>query len=169
MNICEIKTNDVANGSKIVVSLWVSGCEHHCPGCFQRETWDVNYGRKFTEEDMNLILKSIEANGVKRNFSVLGGDPTHPNNREEVHDIIKKVKKEYPNTKVWVWTGYLYEDILDNFPWFLEGIDTLIDGRFIQEQKDLMLMYRGSSNQRVIDVAKSIEKGSVVLWSNGEN
>lgn len=164
MNICEIKTNDVANGNKVVVSLWVSGCEHHCKGCFQKETWDENYGRKFTEEDMKLILNSIEANGVKRNFSVLGGDPTHRNNREEVYSIILKVKEEYPNTKVWVWTGYTYEYMLDNFPWFLDGIDVLVDGRFVEEQRDLMLMYRGSANQRVIDVRKSLESGEVILY-----
>ena len=164
MNICEIKTNDVANGQKVVVSLWVSGCEHRCPGCFQKETWDVNYGRKFTNEDMELILNSIEANGVKRNFSILGGDPTHPNNRAEVHKIIQEVKKKYPDTKVWVWTGYTYEYILDNFSWFLEGIDVLIDGRFIQEQRDLMLMYRGSRNQRVIDVEESLKAGQVVNY-----
>lgn len=162
MNICDIKTNDVANGQKVVVSLWVSGCEHHCPGCFQKETWDIDYGRKFTEDDMQLILNSIEANGVKRNFSVLGGDPTHPNNRDEVHAIIQKVKESYPNTQVWVWTGYTYEVILDSFPWFLDGIDVLIDGRFIQEQRNLMLMYRGSSNQRVIDVKESLRSGQVV-------
>lgn len=162
MNICDIKTNDVANGQKVVVSLWVSGCEHHCPGCFQKETWDIDYGRKFTEDDMQLILNSIEANGVKRNFSVLGGDPTHPNNRDEVHAIIQKVKESYPNAQVWVWTGYTYEVILDSFPWFLDGIDVLIDGRFIQEQRNLMLMYRGSSNQRVIDVKESLRSGQVV-------
>lgn len=163
MNICDIKVNDVANGQKVVVSLWVSGCEHHCPGCFQKETWDVNYGREFTDTDMKLILDSIEANGVKRNFSVLGGDPTHPSNRAEVHRIIQKVKESYPNIQVWVWTGYVYESILESFPWFLEGIDVLIDGRFIENQRDLMLMYRGSSNQRVIDVKESLKSGRVVV------
>lgn len=168
MNICEIKTNDVANGNKVVVSLWVSGCEHRCHGCFQKETWDVNYGRKFTNEDMELILNSIEANGIKRNFSVLGGDPTHPSNRDEVHSIILKVKEKFPDIEVWVWSGYTYERILNEFPWFLEGVDVLIDGRFIQEQRDLMLMYRGSKNQRVIDVKKSLSKGEVIEWKNGE-
>ena len=163
MNYADIKLNDVANGQKVVVSLWVSGCEHHCKGCFQEETWDEYYGKKFTDKEMELILNSLEANGIKRNFSVLGGDPTHPNNREEVHKIIKKVKERYPNTKVWVWVGYTYEYILDNFPWFLEGIDVLIDGRFVQEKRDLTLMYRGSSNQRVINVTESLDKGEVVL------
>lgn len=165
MRYCDLKLNDVANGQKVVVSLWVSGCEHHCPGCFQKETWDENYGKDFTDKELDLILSSIEANGVKRNFSILGGDPTHPNNRGEVHKVIQKVKEAYPNTKVWVWTGYTYEAILNNFPWFLKGIDVLIDGRFDKDKRDLMLMYRGSSNQRVIDVKESLKLNKVILWT----
>ena len=151
MNYADIKPNDSINGEGVSVSLFVSGCTNYCKGCFNKETWDFNYGKPFTEKEMDYILECISKNGVMRNFSLLGGDPMHSKNILTSVKILSKVKEIYPNIKTYVWTGYLYEDLLEQYTDELfKDIDVLIDGKFIEELKDLNLNLRGSSNQRII-------------------
>ena len=151
MNYADIKPNDSINGEGVSVSLFVCGCTNYCKGCFNKETWDFNYGKPFTEKEMDYILECISKNGVMRNFSLLGGDPMHSKNILTSVKILSKVKEIYPNIKTYVWTGYLYEDLLEQYTDELfKDIDVLIDGKFIEELKDLNLNLRGSSNQRII-------------------
>lgn len=157
MNYSDIKLNDSINGEGISLSLFVSGCTNYCKGCFNENTWDFNYGKEFTEETMNYILDNINKNGVKRNFSVLGGDPLHEKNLPTVLKILKKVKQTYPSITTYVWSGYLYEDLLDKYgKKIFKNIDILIDGKFIEELKDLTLKLRGSSNQRIINIKEEL-------------
>ena len=157
--------NDVVNGGEgVAVSLFMQGCPNHCQGCFNPETWDFNGGKEIEEDVLiNKIIKIINKNGILRNLSILGGEPLCGLNIRFVNKLIATVKKEYPFIKIWVWTGYLFEeiqDILSNY------VDVLVDGRFEIDKKDITLPYRGSSNQRVIDVKKTVEKNEIVLWSN---
>ncbi|WP_312286711.1 anaerobic ribonucleoside-triphosphate reductase activating protein [Terrisporobacter sp.] len=153
MNYSDIKLNDSINGEGISLSLFVSGCTNYCKGCFNEDTWDFNYGKEFTEETMNYILDNINKNSVKRNFSVLGGDPLHDRNLRTVLKILGKVKQTYPTITTYVWSGYLYEYLLHKYGEdIFKDIDVLIDGRFVEELKDLNLKLRGSSNQRIIKI-----------------
>ena len=155
MNYAKINKNDTVNGEGISVSLFVSGCPHHCPGCFNPEAWDYNYGEEFTVETLAEILEALCANQVHRNLSILGGEPLAPLNRKVVKDIIQAVRSchdLYP--KIYVWTGYTLEELQsENDPdinEILENINVLIDGKYIEELRDLGLPLRGSSNQRVL-------------------
>ena len=157
MRIAGLKLNDCIDGEGISVSLWTQGCPHRCLGCHNPETWDFEGG--YEDETNNLrgkIIKALTANGIKRNFSVLGGEPLCRENVEGVLTIISCVKAALPDTKIYLWTGYTYEYlmILNNkyINDILSKIDVLIDGPFIQEQRDLSLHLRGSRNQRVIDL-----------------
>lgn len=151
MNYSDIKPNDSINGEGVCVSLFVSGCTNYCKGCFNKETWDFTYGKEFTDKEMNYILECINKNGITRNFSVLGGDPLHENNINTVLKILSNVKNKYPEIKTYVWSGYLYEDIINKYDnKVFENIDILIDGKFEEDKKDLTLKLRGSRNQRVI-------------------
>lgn len=144
--------NDVVNGEGICVSLFTQGCPHHCPGCFNPETWDYEGGYTVPTNLKGTIIKAISNNGIKRNFSVLGGEPLCPENQEFVLDIITAVKTAYPNIKIYLWTGYEYEFLTNNnavVNAILNKIDVLIDGPFIEEKKDFTLKLRGSSNQRI--------------------
>ena len=144
--------NDVVNGRGVCVSLFVQGCPHHCKGCFNKETWDFDDGIPYTQKTKFQILKLINANGIERNFSVLGGEPLAPQNLTMTMDIIHTVRKVYPKIKIFLWTGYTYEELAkSNFclNTILKDIDVLIDGPFIQEKKDLSLVLRGSSNQHI--------------------
>lgn len=163
MNYMDIKVNDVAQTDGLAVSLWVSGCEFHCSGCFNTETWSKNNGKPFGANEEGLILNALEKNGIKRKFAILGGDPFAPYNRCEVNRVMDLVKVCSYNTEIWVWTGYTYEEILEDFPYALEHVDVLVDGRFEQDKRDLMLKHRGSSNQRVIDVQKSLKYNKIIL------
>ena len=151
---------DVANGTGVRVSLFVSGCRNHCKGCFNKETWDFNYGEEFTSDTVNEILKLLEPTYIK-GLSILGGDPFEPENIKTVLDLCRKVKKRYPLKDIWVYTGYFYEEF-NKHP-IMNSIDVLVDGQFIEELKDISLRFRGSSNQRIIDVKASISSGSVIL------
>lgn len=154
-----IKNLDIANGPGVRVSLFVSGCRNHCPGCFQPETWDFEYGQEFTDDTINELLNLLDNHHVA-GLSILGGDPLEPENRDVVGEICYIVRAFRPGKSIWLWTGYLWEDVKD-WPGF-EYVDVLVDGPFIQEQKNLCLAYRGSENQRVIDVRKSFEEGHIV-------
>lgn len=156
MNYSDIKINDSINGEGISVSLFVSGCTNFCEGCFNEDTWDFSYGEEFTEKQMKYILDNINKNGIMRNFSVLGGDPLHHKNLPSVIKILARVKEIYPSITTYVWTGYLYEDLLNQYgKEIFENIDILIDGKFEIDKKDLTLQLRGSSNQRIINLKET--------------
>lgn len=161
MNYAAIKNLDIANGPGVRVSLFVSGCRNNCPGCFNKEAQDFNYGQEFTNETC-LELKEMLDNPNITGLSILGGDPFEPENIEFVQAICEMTRLYCPDKTVWVWTGYRYEDLahLD----IMKYIDVLVDGRFVEHLKDLRLAYRGSSNQRVIDVQISQRAKTTVLW-----
>lgn len=156
MRIAGIKENDIVNGEGVCVSVFVQGCPHRCKGCFNPETWDFESGIDFAETGtiVQKIIKLIRKNGVQRNFSILGGEPLCPENIKQVFHIIQCVRNIYPNIKIFVWTGYTIEELIERKNLYvneiLKRIDYLIDGRFIEEQKDITLKWRGSRNQRIL-------------------
>lgn len=149
-----LMTNDFVNGEGVCVSYFAQGCPHRCKGCFNPETWDFNGGKDLPDDIRGQIIKAICANGITRNFSVLGGEPLCEENVEEVENIIIGVRAAFPNIKIFVWTGYTLEQLtIKNNPHvnnILTHIDVLIDGPFIESQKDLTLKLRGSKNQRIL-------------------
>ncbi|MBQ8997734.1 MAG: anaerobic ribonucleoside-triphosphate reductase activating protein [Clostridium sp.] len=154
MRFSKIKNNDIANGEGIVLSLWTQGCPHHCKGCFNLETWDFDGGREFTAKDKQYIFDNIDKNNIKRNLSILGGEPLCPQNIEGVISLCRDFKEVYPDKKIYVWTGYVLEDFNELQNDLLQYIDVLIDGKFEIENKDLTLKLRGSRNQRIIYLKK---------------
>ena len=156
MKYAGIIKNDVAAGQGVCVTFFVQGCDTHCPGCHNPQTWDFDGGYNFTQETMDKIIQALKANGVQRNFCVMGGEPLHPNNRFLTNLVITEVRKKYPDIKIYLWTGYVYEDLVDKqekiLQNILQNIDVLIDGPFIKEQRDITLAMRGSRNQRVIEL-----------------
>ncbi len=171
MNYATIKWYDISNGPGVRVSLYVSGCRNHCKNCFNPETWDFEYGQPFTGEIEDKILDAMEAEYIK-GFTLLGGDPFEPENAEVLAPFLKKMRKRYPEKSLWCFTGYDYErDLLtgkkgdmDTVMKILRCLDVLVDGRFVEELKDLNLRFRGSSNQRIILVKESLKKDKIVLW-----
>lgn len=159
MNYAAIKNYDIANGPGCRVSFFVSGCRRHCEGCFNQDAQSFDYGNKYMTETRLKLLSMLGDEHIA-GLSILGGDPFEAENREEVLKLCKAAKTVYPKKDVWVWTGYFWED-LNNLPVF-EYIDVLVDGPFVQKFKDLGLAYRGSENQRVIDVKESLKKGFAV-------
>ncbi len=165
----EIKNCDIANGAGVRVSLFVSGCRNHCPGCFQPETWDFSFGRPYTEETEQEILDML-APAYVDGLSLLGGDPFEPENQRELMPLIRKFKERYPDKTIWAYTGYLLEDLLsgEGHPCcevtkeMVEAIDVLVDGKFIEAEKDISLQFRGSRNQRLLDVKKTLAEGRPV-------
>lgn len=176
MNYAAIKPFDVANGPGVRVSLFVSGCTHRCEDCFNREAWDFSYGEEFTEREMQKILKALEPDYIK-GFSLLGGEPFEPRNQEVLADVLQKIKEVYPEKNVWCYTGYTFEtDLLSGrlcdyavTEKMLKNIDILVDGKFIKELKNLKLRFKGSENQRIIDVKKSMEENKIILWEGDTN
>ena len=168
----EIKKCDIANGEGVRVSLFVSGCTHHCPGCFNQDTWDFDYGKEYTQETEDEILKALSP-GYINGLSLLGGEPFEPQNQEVLVRLLRKVKEQYPEKNIWCYSGYLFDKELlsesrarcEYTDEMLSMLDVLVDGRFVEALKDIRLVFRGSSNQRVIDVQKSLETGTVVLWA----
>ena len=156
-----IKQLDIANGPGCRVSLFVQGCSFNCPGCFNGVAKDFDGGREFTDTELKKLF-SLAAPGYITGLSILGGEPLHPRNREAVLDLVKYFKVQYPQKTVWIWTGYLWEDVCDDL--VDSGVDVLVDGRFQEDLKDLRLQYRGSSNQRVIDVQASINNKGIILY-----
>ena len=175
MNYGEIKTTDIANGQGVRTSLFVSGCTHHCKECFNAETWDFNFGKPFTKEVEDEIIDSLRPDFVA-GLTILGGEPMEVVNQKVVNPFIKRVKEELPNKNIWIYSGYTWEELTDennsrchseDTMEILNNIDVLVDGEFVLEQKDISLRFRGSANQRVIDVPKTLESGEVVLSQYG--
>lgn len=170
MNFATIKFNDIANGTGVRTSLFVSGCTHKCKGCFNSEAWDFNYGEPFTKEIEDKIIKSLDSDFID-GLSLLGGEPFEPENQKALYPFLKRVKEIYPNKDIWCYTGYLFDKELLNDSRaktditldMLSLIDVLVDGRFIESQKNISLNFRGSENQRIILVKQSFEKGEIVL------
>lgn len=160
MNYCKIEACSIAAGPGCAVSLFVSGCEHYCKGCFNPETWSFEYGKKFTEQTIEAIIK-LAAPSYISHLAVFGGDPCHPNNWPTIKELAKEFKKAYPQKTIWLWTGYLLEEVFEDL--IDSEIDVIVDGRFVEELKDLRLKYRGSSNQRVIDLKETIRTGDIIL------
>ena len=170
MNYSAIKNCDIANGFGVRVSLFVSGCTHHCKNCFNKETWSFTSGEPFTKEVEDKIIADLAPSYID-GLSLLGGEPMEKVNQAELLPFIKRVKEAYPDKNIWCYTGYLYEDLLpggkvhtDDTDELLSLIDILVDGDFVEELYSIMLKFRGSSNQRVIDLNKTRETGEIVLF-----
>lgn len=162
MRYSHIYLYDVANGPGIRVVLWTQGCEHHCKNCHNPETWNPKKGKEFTDVERKVLFDFLN-NEFCRGLTVTGGDPLYPSNREYLRDLLKEVKKTFPNKDIWVWTGYLYEQIDTDL---LKYVDVLVDGKYEEAQKDVSLPYSGSRNQRVIDVQQSLKENKVILWKD---
>ncbi|MGN0621741.1 MAG: anaerobic ribonucleoside-triphosphate reductase activating protein [Porcipelethomonas sp.] len=170
MNYAAIKKTDIANGPGVRVSLFVSGCTHHCKGCFNSETWDFNYGNAFDEKVCEEIINALSPVYIA-GFSLLGGEPFEPENQKELATLLKKIKETFPSKSIWCYTGYIFENEIlgksrarcEYTDEMLKYIDILVDGRFVEEEKNLMLKFRGSENQRIIDVQASIKSGKTIL------
>ena len=156
-----IKQLDIANGPGCRVSLFVQGCEFNCPGCFNSVAKDFDGGTEFTGQTKAALFTLAEPEYIS-GLSILGGEPLHPRNREEVLRLTREFKEKYPTKTVWIWTGYLFEDVAEDL--LDSAADVVVDGRFIEAQKDLRLKYRGSANQRVIDVQASLKNKSIILY-----
>ena len=173
MNYAALKNCDIANGPGVRVSLFVSGCTHRCPGCFNEVAWDFDYGEPFTDATVQTIVDMLRP-GYIRGLTLLGGEPFEPQNQPEVVRLLRRVKAELPEKSIWAFSGYLFDrDILsgrlgdpDITREFLGYLDVLVDGPFVQAKKNLSLRFRGSENQRLIDVPASLASGSVVLWQD---
>ena len=161
MNYCGLKKIDIADGPGVRVSLFVSGCRNHCPDCFQPETWDFNYGEPFTKKTEDEFLEALRPSWIQ-GFSILGGDPLEPENAAVLVPFLSRLRKELPGKDVWLYTGYTYEDVSDAE--ILKLTDVLVDGRFIESQRNPSLAFRGSSNQRIIEIPASRREGRAVLW-----
>lgn len=166
MRLAGLKLNDCVDGEGISVSLWTQGCPHKCKGCHNPETWDFNGG--YEDETNNIrgqIVKALSANNTQRNFSVLGGEPLCEQNKEDVLTILTCVRMAYPHIKIFLWTGYIYEELIDKnditINNILSKVDVLIDGPFIEEQRDISLYLRGSCNQRVINLKQMREENII--------
>lgn len=170
MKYATIKTVDIANGTGVRVSLFVSGCTHRCPECFNEIAWDFNYGQEFNQETIDLILKALEPSHIE-GLTLLGGEPMELVNQEGLLPLLQQVRKMYPDKDIWCYTGYLYEDLLPggkvHGPYsdeILSYLDILVDGPFILAQKNIRLKFRGSENQRIIDVKRTNQSRQIVLW-----
>ena len=167
MNYATIKDYDIANGPGVRVSLFVSGCAHHCKDCFNPEAWDFDYGEPFTETVMERILTMMRPEYI-RGITYLGGEPFDPHNQPGLLELTRKIRAAYPDKSIWSFTGYVYGQNLPQLPGVTEellaGLDVLVDGPFIASLKNLGLRFRGSENQRLIDMPKTLRTGAVVLW-----
>ncbi len=176
MNYATIKKYDVANGPGVRVSLFVSGCTHHCPGCFNPETWDFNFGKPFDSEVMNEILEAMQPSYI-HGFTLLGGEPFEYVNQQGVLPLLKEMKSRFPNKDIWCFTGYDFEkdilgDMVSKWPEtseMLSYIDVLVDGEFVEAKRNLSLRFRGSENQRLIKVADSLMANEVILWDDSKD
>lgn len=175
MHYSTIKDCDIANGIGVRITLFVSGCTNHCKNCFQPQTWDFDFGEPFTEDTEEKLLEMLKPDYIN-GLTLLGGEPMEPQNQRALVPFLKKVRKAYPNKNIWCFTGFTYEvlktdgshprcEVTDEM---LSLIDVLVDGRYVDELKDLTLQFRGSSNQRLIDMVKTRENGEVTLLPNND-
>ena len=171
MNYGRILEADIANGIGCRTALFVSGCTHHCKGCFNEMTWDFSYGEPYTKEVEDDIVESLKPDHIA-GLTILGGEPMEIVNQKEIRPLLERIKKEVPKATIWIYSGYLWEELTDPENKRCHGEDTnailsmtdiLVDGEFMLDKKNLMLRFRGSSNQRVIDVKKTLESGEIVL------
>lgn len=174
MNYGEIKNCDIANGSGVRVTLFVSGCTNRCEGCFQPETWSFDYGKPFTSETRQQILDMLEPRYIN-GLTLLGGDPFEPENQRALLPFIRRVKQKFPNKDIWAYTGFIYDKLASEDGYharcevtdeLLSYIDVLVDGPFILAQKDITLRFKGSANQRLIDLNKTRQSGTVTIWND---
>lgn len=173
MNYGEIKKNDIANGEGVRTSLFVSGCRHHCKNCFNQQTWDFQFGEPFTDETQKDIIESCAPSWIN-GLSLLGGEPFEPENQEQLTAFLTDFRERFKDKKtVWCYSGFTFEEIIgkkssraftDISKKMLSMIDVLVDGRFVEDLKDISLVFKGSSNQRIIDVKKSLEQKEIVLY-----
>ena len=162
MKYNKIRKMDISNGPGVRVSIFFQGCSFHCENCFNQETWDFLGGHDFGEEQINEIIKLAEPDYIS-GLSILGGEPMHPKNILGTTELVKKFRKNYPKKSIWAWSGFLYEDYLKDKE-VLKYLDVIVDGQFKNDLRNPNLKWRGSSNQRVIDVKKSLKEGKVVLY-----
>lgn len=185
MNYAQIRSMDISNGEGIGVSLFVQGCDFHCKNCFNSETWEFSKGQEWNDKTKNQFLKLIETPFIQR-VSILGGEPLHPQNVQNVLKIVDEIRVSYPNKNIWLYTGYTWEEIWikdkvitdDRIKYMRQKAiknlrrqvvsmcDVLIDGRYIDELRDVSLHWRGSSNQRVINVQETLKQNQIVLWES---
>lgn len=176
MHIGEILTADSANGIGIRLTLFVSGCTNHCKGCFQPQTWDFNYGKEYTQVEENFIMSEL-AKPFYDGITLLGGEPFEPENQRELVKLLRRIKKELPDKTIWSFTGFVYDrdlveggrkhcEVTDEM---LSMLDILVDGPFIEEKKNICLRFRGSENQRIIDMNETRKQGKVVIWAGANN
>lgn len=169
MNYADIKRVDVANGEGVRVSVFVSGCNHHCKGCFNQCAWDFNYGNKFTDEQIDTVLKYLDHDYIS-GLSLLGGEPLDPKNQEGLLPLVKKVKEKFPDKNIWCYTGFDFEkDVVGKMAQenpttkeLLKYLDVVVDGKFEEAKKNLKLKFRGSENQRIIDVPETLKVHKIV-------
>ena len=164
MRYHKIRKMDISNGPGVRVSIFFQGCAFHCKNCFNPETWDFNGGLEFTDEEINTIIDLAKADHIT-GLSILGGEPMHPKNIEATTKLAKKFKEAYPNKTIWSWSGFLFDEYLKDKE-VVKYLDVLVDGQYIDELHDPTLKWRGSSNQRVIDVKKSLKKGDIILYED---
>ena len=172
MNYATIKNCDIANGPGIRVSLFVSGCTHRCKGCFNEVAWDFDYGQPFTQETEDKLLAMLAPDYIQ-GITLLGGEPFDPRNQPALVEFLRRLRAQYPHKSVWAFSGYLFEDMLcgkvgDRATCleFLSMVDVLVDGPFVESKKNLMLRFRGSENQRLLDIPKSLAQNTAVLWQD---
>lgn len=171
MNYAEIKKTDIANGEGVRVSLFVSGCRRHCKNCFNKVTWDFAYGKPFTEETQEELFEALAPDYIA-GLTLLGGDPMEPENQRALLPFVREVRRRFPQKSIWCYTGYTFLDgaleegqaNCEVTRELISLLDVLVDGRFVEELKDIRLVFRGSSNQRVIDVKRTLSSGNVVLY-----
>lgn len=176
MKYAEIKYADIANGIGVRTSLFVSGCTHHCPGCFNEIAWDFAYGKDFTQDTIDEILKSIEQPYV-HGLSLLGGEPLDPHNQQPLLALLKEFKQRFPKKNIWCYTGYIFPDdfnpggraYTEYTKAFLECLDVLVDGPWLQDEADITLRFRGSKNQRIIDMPESLKQGKTITINYDSN
>lgn len=168
MRYASVKYNDTVDGIGICVSFWTQGCPHKCKGCHNPETWNPDGGKEYTIEVRDKIVKAINAHGVQRNLSILGGEPFANESKDIVLDLIQNVRKNFPFVKIFIWSGFLYEQLItdEKSKQILELSDVLIDGLFKEEEKDLSLFLRGSKNQRVINIQESMKQNVIIEYKN---
>ena len=173
MNVATIKKRDIANGIGVRVSLFVSGCTHHCKGCFNAEAWDFSYGAPYTEETEAEILRLLAPDYIS-GLSLLGGEPFEPQNQRVLIKLLRQVKALYPEKTVWCYSGYTLENELlcesrarcECTDEMLSYIDVLVDGRYEEEKRNISLLFRGSENQRLIDLPSTLKSGEIILWES---